>query len=280
MGFSYASDDCQSKSKLVTDFTRMRNQFGARYVRLYSSCEWNDNYFNDVIAAAYQTGIGVYALIWFGFDGDDSWKGRRDVLLNIIKKNKLAPYVVRAIAVGSEPLYDWAIDPAGLASAVRSIHTQMVPYGIQVSVSEMAYGYTVQSGGTQVLQAVDMVQGNVLPFFTQTATTGSAAWSDVMSDLNYLKNNSGATKKMMMTQTGWPSNADVWQPNSPNAKADLTNEKAYFDLLDSKCPDLKAFGPQGGVGWFAHIYEDDSLPGWGIVDGSATKIAFKPRTSC
>jgi hypothetical protein len=41
------------------------------------------------------------------FDGDDSWKGRRDILLNVIQNNALAPYVIRSIDVGSEPLYDW-----------------------------------------------------------------------------------------------------------------------------------------------------------------------------
>lgn len=36
----------------------------------------------------------------------------------------------------------------------------------------------------------------------------------------------------LFTQTGWPSNADVWKPNSPNAVADIANEQAYFDLLN------------------------------------------------
>lgn len=69
-------------------------------------------------------------------------------------------------------------------------------------------------------------------------------------------------------------------PNSSNAVSNVKNEKAYFDLLDSKCTTLKAF-PGGGVGWFAHIYSDTQEPGYGIYDYSGkTKLTFKPKTSC
>jgi hypothetical protein len=53
-------------TNLIHDFTRMRTEFNARYVRLYSWCDDDFNFFNDVINAAYQTGIGVYATVWFG----------------------------------------------------------------------------------------------------------------------------------------------------------------------------------------------------------------------
>lgn len=50
---------------MLADFTRMRTQFNARYVRLYSACD-DDGFMDDVIDAAWTSGIGVYALIWFG----------------------------------------------------------------------------------------------------------------------------------------------------------------------------------------------------------------------
>ena len=40
------------------------------------------------------------------FDGTNEWMGRRDALINTVKTNPLAPYVIRSIDVGSEPLYD------------------------------------------------------------------------------------------------------------------------------------------------------------------------------
>jgi len=58
---------CMNSTYLISDFTRMRTEFNARYVRLYSWCDDDTNFFNDVINAAYQVGIGVYATVWFGW---------------------------------------------------------------------------------------------------------------------------------------------------------------------------------------------------------------------
>ena len=53
------------------------------------------------------------------FDGDDKWKGRRDMIVNIIQNNPLAPYVIRSVDVGSEPLFDWVLDPQSLADQIK-----------------------------------------------------------------------------------------------------------------------------------------------------------------
>lgn len=51
---------CQSYEELFSDFSRMRNQFNARYVRLYSWCDSRNNDFpTDVVRAAYNAGIGM-----------------------------------------------------------------------------------------------------------------------------------------------------------------------------------------------------------------------------
>ncbi|KDE02120.1 hypothetical protein MVLG_07306 [Microbotryum lychnidis-dioicae p1A1 Lamole] len=58
MGFSYSVDECQSPSTLLADFTRMRKQFGARYVRLYGACD--ATWFNDALVdAAASANLGV-----------------------------------------------------------------------------------------------------------------------------------------------------------------------------------------------------------------------------
>jgi hypothetical protein len=44
----------------------MRTQFNARYVRLYAWCI-RKGFLDDVIKAGYEAGIGVYAVIWFGY---------------------------------------------------------------------------------------------------------------------------------------------------------------------------------------------------------------------
>jgi len=124
------------------------------------------------------------------FDGGNAWVQRRDMIINIIKTNTLAPYVVRSVDVGSEPLYDWvshlhkkgdvklmsrslgpsaasfgrsnqvSIDEAKLGPSLndyRYVRGLIGSYGIQVSISEMEYGYSVQGNSQMVLDAEDVV---------------------------------------------------------------------------------------------------------------------------
>ena len=61
----------------------------------------------------------------------------------------------------------------------------------------------------------------------------------------------------------------------------INREQEYYTMLDSHCEDLKSKGPQGGIGWFAHIYSDVQEPGYGIYDVTGKKkFPFKPRVSC
>ncbi|KZV83430.1 glycoside hydrolase [Exidia glandulosa HHB12029] len=267
LGFSYGVNGCPSKSSMTSSFKQMRSDFGARYIRMYATCD-RSGFFDDVVEAAYDAGLGVYALVWLGFDGDDSYKGRLNSLLNTVKTNKLAPYVIRSIAIGSEAMFDNAISASALASTIKSVKGQVKKYGITVSTSDMAYQYTQNKN---VLNAVDNVQLNVLPFFSGAATTGARA--NVMSDINSVKS---AGKKVILTQTGWPSNQSVWKANAASAVASVNSEKAYFDYLDDQCSTFK----KSGSAWFAHIWDDNQLGGWGIVNNGKAKFDFNARSKC
>ena len=59
---------CQSYDELFSDFSRMRSEFNARYVRLYSWCDSSNNRFQfptDVVRAAYNAGIGMLSVTLF-----------------------------------------------------------------------------------------------------------------------------------------------------------------------------------------------------------------------
>ncbi|ORY84748.1 glycoside hydrolase superfamily, partial [Leucosporidium creatinivorum] len=216
-------------------------------------------------------------LIWFGFDGTDEWKGRRDALIKTIQTNPKAPYVYCNIAVGSEPLYDWVLEPRALANEVNSVRAKLAQYGVKTTISEMPYGYQTHGGAPEVLQAIDFVEANVLPFFDGSATTGDRAWGMVNWSLDFFRQNAPG-KRIVMTQTGWPSDTSVWKANNPTAVASVWSEKAYFDLLDSKCEEFRW---NGGVGWFAQIWSDAQLGGWGILDWNGNKkFDFAPRITC
>jgi len=175
---------------------------------------------------------------------------------------------------------------------MKSIANQ---YGIQVSISDMQYGFTSQGGAQVVLDAVDVVHAStffqtsnyglaqnfsdILPFFDQDATYGSNAWPSVEGSANWFRDHTSWSKKIVFTQTGWPTNTNVWPPNSPAAQASYDSSKAYLDLLDAHCKDFKNL--HGGVGWFWQIWSDAMLDGWGALDwNNNPKFQFSPRTDC
>ncbi|VDC03344.1 unnamed protein product [Peniophora sp. CBMAI 1063] len=280
VGFSYEVTACQSKTQLMKDFKDIRNTFNSRYVRLYGACD-TKGFYDDVIDAAWQNTLGVHALVWFGFDGDDIWKTRRDSLFATLHSNPLAPFVTRVVQFGSEPLFDSVLSPQALATQVTNAKHNLSSLLINVTVSEMAYGYQKNTNNAQVvLDALDSINIHVLPFFDQDASTAKKAWPIVQKYLDFFVDH-GNGKKMYFDENGWPSESYPGvEPNSPDAVANLQQEQDYYTLLDSHCTDLKN-APGGGVGWFAHIYSDNQEPGYGIYGTNGKlKFPFSPKTSC
>jgi len=127
----------------------------------------------DVVDAAWNNGLGVHALIWFGWDDPNIWKTRRDALFDELFSNPKAKFVTRVLQFGSEPLFDRALDPVSLlVQQVELAKEKLKPLGIPVTISEMAWGYQSVDSGTDVLKAIDMVDAHILPFFSQNASTG------------------------------------------------------------------------------------------------------------
>ncbi|TFK33457.1 glycoside hydrolase superfamily [Crucibulum laeve] len=281
VGFSYEVTACQSLTQLRTEFLDIRQKFKGRYVRLYGFCD-RTGFYNDVIDAAWRASVGVHALIWFGWDGDDLWIKRRDNLFGILHSNPKAKYVTRVVQFGSEPLFDWVLDPEDLAAQVRAAKTNLSSLHIPVTVSDMAYSYQehADDGGPSVLSAIDFIDAHMLPFFSTKASIANSSWPIVLTDLNWFVDN-GLGKKIYLSENGWPSvTYDGVEPNSPSAVANVQNERDYYTVLDSHCSYFKTVAG-GGVGWFAHIYSDNQEPGYGIYNtNGALKFPFAPKTSC
>jgi exo-beta-1,3-glucanase (GH17 family) len=280
VGFSYEVSACQSQSELVSEFKDIRNRFNGRYVRLYGACD-NEGFYDDVIEAAWQAGIGVHALVWFGFTGGDIWETRRDALFGTLHSNPKAPFVTRVVQFGSEPLFDAVLSASALTTQVNNAKSNLKSLGIPVTVSDMAYSYQSTPGSDTVLEAIDSVNAHILPYFATNAKGGGDAWGDVTADITWFMNSKAAGKKLWLDENGWPSESyQGVQPNSATAVTNINQEQAYFDLLDSKCSYFK--NTNGGIAWFAHIYSDDQEPGYGILytGGGKLKFPFSPKTSC
>jgi exo-beta-1,3-glucanase (GH17 family) len=271
----------------------MRQEFHSRYVRLYGACD-SGSFNDDLIESAWEAGVGIYPLIWFGFNSDNKWKSRKQKLLQAIKNNPKAPYVVRGVVMGSEPLFDGVLPVDQLVGEMDGIKQELKQFtdqkthggsAMHVTSSDMSYSYQKFDSKSKILQTATVLQANVLPFFSQSAKFGNSAdaMKGIKDTYTYLRNHSGGKKKIIFAQTGWPSTSEVWKGNSKDAVASVASEEAYFKMLDkAACEDpTLSKGPQGGLGWFAHIWSDSGLPGWGVVDSNGKrKFDFKPRTSC
>lgn len=285
MGFSYSVSGCPSAAKMTTAFKRMRSEFKSRYVRPYGGCD-KSGFTNDMVNAAWEAGVGVYPLVWFGFDGGDQWKKRKNDIVQTIKSNPKAPYVVRGVVLGSEPLFDNVLPGNSMSEQLKDLTSALSPFtgshdtAMQVTLSEMPYTFSTNAHAQSIFSSIDILQANVLPFFDAHATRGWAATPTLKWNLDYLKQH-GQGKKILFTQTGWPSTKEVWPGNNAGVVASVEDEKAYFELLDKSSCGFMKDAPKGGVGWFAHIYDDSDLGGWGILDSNLKpKFHFSPRTSC
>ncbi|KAF8345942.1 glycoside hydrolase superfamily [Amanita rubescens] len=279
LGFSYEVTACQSREQLILEFLDIRYHFNSRYVRLYGACD-REGFYDDIVEAAWASSLGVHALVWFGFDGNDKWIERRDSLFATLHANPLAKFVTRVVQFGSEPLFDNVLSPADLTKQVIAAKANLSSLGIPVTVSELAYGYQERGGAQDVLDAIDSINIHMLPFFSANASTANESWPLVLDDLQWFIDH-GKGKKMYFDENGWPSvTSPGVQPNSPNAVANVQNENDYFVLLDENCEFLKqVIG--GGVGWFAHIYSDKQELGYGIYDGfGGLKFEFNPKICC
>ncbi|KAF8903693.1 hypothetical protein CPB84DRAFT_1814592 [Gymnopilus junonius] len=261
-------------------FEDIRKTFKGRYVRIYGACD-REGFYNDVIEAAWDAGVGVHALIWFGWSDPNIWKTRRDNLLGTLHSNPKAKFVTRVVQFGSEPLYDNALDVNDLAAQIKAAKANLSSLAIPVTISELAYGYQERAKSDLVMSAIDFVDAHMLPFFAQDASVASQSWPDVENDINWFVKN-GQGKKIYLSQVERLAfeNISRVQPNSASAVANVQQEEDYFNLLDEKCTYFKSVAGDG-IGWFAHIYSEDQEPGYGLYGSNGVlKFPFSPKTSC
>ncbi|KAF9532682.1 hypothetical protein CPB83DRAFT_847194 [Crepidotus variabilis] len=226
VGVSYEVTACQSRAQMNKEFLDIRQKFKGRYVRLYGACD-RSGFYDDVVDAAWNSGVGVHALIWFGWDDPNIWKTRRDTLMASLHSNPKAKFVTRVLQFGSEPLYDWALDPSDLLAQILAAQSGLKSLGIPVTISEMAYGYQEREGdgSMDIMGAIDVIDAHILPFFSTRASTADQSWPIVTDDFNWFISNGGG-KKLYLSQNGWPSTTYPGvEPNSPDAVADVPNEQ-------------------------------------------------------
>ena len=151
---------------------------------------------DNIITAAWENTLGVHALIWVssyslssfgsseiipcvllaqcGFNNCNLLQSRFNALSSTLHTNPKGKFVTRVVQMGTEPLFDDVITPQALTTQVTNAKQNLSDIGVQVTVSELAYGYQVRnaSGSQAVLDAVDVINAHMLPFFSGDATRG------------------------------------------------------------------------------------------------------------
>ena len=98
-----------------------------------------------------------------------------------MQSNPKAKFITRVLQFGSEPLFDWALEPAELAEQVEAAKLTLANLEIPVTISEMAYGFQEHDGAPDVLAAIDVIDAHILPFFASNASTGGCAVDSTIS---------------------------------------------------------------------------------------------------
>jgi len=274
---------CPSSSKMVSGFNQMKSK-GARTVITFDYCGSGDDasYYETVIKAAGEAGINIIPLAWTLYDSGQSFQGTSLPKIQAVTKAVIAnPDPVLAVALGDEPLYD---NDAGSADNLAKYVLQMksafnnAGLSIPVSISELAYGWQISNDITKLVDAVDFFMINNFPYFAFDAQSGgsSTSWSDFTGDISYYESIANG-KPLLVTQTGWPSNEDLWSPNSKKVVASVPSEEAYWKLLDGHCED---FFKAKNIGWMWRSW-DDVIAGWGTLYSNGTaKWNFSAKQTC
>jgi len=110
-----------------------------------------------------------------GFNNCNPLQSRFNALSSTLHTNPKGKFVTRVVQMGTEPLFDDVITPQALTTQVINAKKNLSDIGIQVTVSELAYGYQVRSasGSQAVLDAIDVINAHMLPFFAGDATRGA-----------------------------------------------------------------------------------------------------------
>lgn len=267
-GFVYAIDSCPSKDQAAKDFKTMKS-IGAGNVITFGLCNKGTDvsYYGELLSAAADAQIHIIPLIWTLLDSGQNFKDKVVPIMNaVIEAVKKDPTHVLAVSLGDEPLFDNdAGSPDTLAKFILSMKSEFKEAGldIPISISDMAYGWKSSGNISAMADAVDFFMINNFPYFAQNARYGgdNNAWEYFTRDIEYFEGIAKG-KPLLVTQTGWPSNKELWAPNSKNIVVNVNSEQAYWELLNEKCSD---YFKAKNIGWLWRSF-NDQLSGWGAYD--------------
>lgn len=234
-----SEEQVRRRMKIIAPYTN--------WVRSFSCTEGNE----FIPKIARELGIKTLVGAWLG---DDSNKNEKEIeaLIQLSKDG-----FVDIAAVGNEVMYRKDLSEDELLNFIAKVK-EAIPSTIPVGYVDAYYEFTIKP---RITEACDVILTNCYPYWEGSTIEYSLAH---MKNMFYQASGSGFGKKVIITETGWPSQGESFRESHPSPE----NAMKYFinSQLWSKEANISIFyfssfdeswkvGPEGEVG--AH---------WGIWD--------------
>lgn len=248
--FSMYEEGQRPGDVITEEQVRRRLQIIAPYtkwVRSFSCIEGNE--FIPKIAREF--GIKTLVGAWLG---DDAEKNEKEIeaLIQLSKDG-----FVDIAAVGNEVMYRKDLTEDELLNFIAKVKEE-IPSHIPVGYVDAYYEFTIKP---RITEACDVILTNCYPYWEGSTIEYSLAH---MKNMFYQAEGSSYGKKVIITETGWPSHGESFRESHPSEEnamkyfinTQLWSKEANIDIFYfSSFDESWKVGPEGEVG--AH---------WGIWD--------------
>ncbi|MCH8558650.1 MAG: glycosyl hydrolase [Balneolia bacterium] len=215
-------------------------------IRSFSCIEGNE----IIPKVAKELGMSTLVGAWLGDDADKN-REEIDALIKLAKEG-----LVDVAAVGNEVLYRKELTEDELLAYIEEVKAALP--GIPVGYVDAYYEFVQKP---RITEACDVILCNCYPYWEGTPFDYSL---DHMRHMYQLAVDAGKGKRVIITETGWPSNGE----GLGGAQPSLMNELKYFikTHLWAKENDLETFyfssfdeawkiGTEGDVGAYWGIWD-------------------------
>lgn len=182
-----------------------------KWVRSFSCTEGNE--FIPIIAHEY--GIKTLVGAWLGHDPDVN-KKEIDGLIKLANQG-----YVDIAAVGNEVMYRKDLSEEELLNFIAHVKKE-IPNNIPVGYVDAYYEFTIKP---RITAACDVILTNCYPYWEGSTINNSLAH---MKSMYHQAKSVGNGKKIIITETGWPSQGESFKESHPSKE----NALKYF--IDSQ----------------------------------------------
>lgn len=217
-----------------------------KWIRSFSCTDGNEN----IPRIAHEFGIKTLVGAWLGKDEEINEKE----IINLIKIAKAGHADI--VAVGNEVMYRGDLTEEELINYIKRVK-QAIP-NIEVGYVDAYYEFEKRPKITEVC---DVILANCYPFWEGCLIDYSLVY---MKDMYHRAKRAGNGKKVIISETGWPSRGQIFH----GAKPSVENAMSYFinTQLWSKEEDIEIFyfssfdepwkiGTEGDVGAYWGLWD-------------------------